>query len=343
MFQNYFSRLFDIALNKLSYNILEQLHLKTLKLLNKHGTSFITYQKRPKLANDISFDIQENIYSEFAIILQGPIILEENFTIETIKIYKKHFPKATIIVSSWEDTNSDVINIITKLDVVFLSNKKPPFRGHQNINLQITSTLNGLIETRNLGIKYVAKTRTDQRLYDPYFLNAIVLLNSLKVTNPIYNLNNKLIVCSMNTLKYRPYGVSDMFMLGLTEDLLKYWNSPIDERIINVIEKEPTIKQYAKYELTETYILANFLKRQNIQLDFSLKQTWQVYQDIFLILNKASFNIYWFKYSSEKENRLSFYEEHIYKEIDHIEALLLNNKLKAIEIKLESKLIKYSP
>ena len=60
-------------------------------------TSFFKRPKNSKHFNINSTDV--SISSNIAIIIQGPIPDNSNFIYETIKIYKKTFPKSLIILS----------------------------------------------------------------------------------------------------------------------------------------------------------------------------------------------------------------------------------------------------
>ena len=64
----------------------------------------ISFRLEPKIANDIPTKpprIKEK--NNFAIVMQGPIRKEENFTFNTVCYYKNIYPDAVIIVSTWDD------------------------------------------------------------------------------------------------------------------------------------------------------------------------------------------------------------------------------------------------
>ena len=65
----------------------------------------IAYRKIPKKYDEIPMlNYQTNI--SYAIVMQGPIRTEENFTLTTVNYYKRTFPQARIIVSTWDDESS---------------------------------------------------------------------------------------------------------------------------------------------------------------------------------------------------------------------------------------------
>ena len=49
--------------------------------------------------------------------MQGPIILEENLTLETLKFYKNIFPENQLILSTWKN---EEIKSIEKLKILIL-------------------------------------------------------------------------------------------------------------------------------------------------------------------------------------------------------------------------------
>ena len=106
----------------------------------------------------------KNSLDDFAIIIQGPLDLKHNFTFETLKYYKLNYD-CKIILSTWEGENNKILNEIKKLDIEVLINKKPNTSGWGNINYQTLSTYNAIKHAKLLGKKYVAKTRTDTRIY----------------------------------------------------------------------------------------------------------------------------------------------------------------------------------
>src|SRR6185503_18530873 len=117
--------------------------------------------------------------------------------------------------------------------MVVLSDK-PEYAGYSNINNQIKSSIAGIFKAKELGVKYVMKTRTDQRIYGlnvvDYFINLIRIF-------PLKNINvqkERLIVPSLNTYLFRIYGISDMTMFGDIDDMILYWNADYDDRKITI-------------------------------------------------------------------------------------------------------------
>jgi len=82
-------------------------------IIKKSKTNFVTYHSWPKHAEDIGIWSDQLVHSpRIAIVLQGPLKKEDDFTLETIKLYKKSFNEAIIILSTWDDENKSYIEKI---------------------------------------------------------------------------------------------------------------------------------------------------------------------------------------------------------------------------------------
>jgi hypothetical protein len=68
---------------------------------------FITYHARPKYARDVHLapEFAQRDHSEYAVVVQGPLYVKNRLTVETLLLYKKLFPGAMIILSTWDDTD----------------------------------------------------------------------------------------------------------------------------------------------------------------------------------------------------------------------------------------------
>src|SRR3990167_11502815 len=84
--------------------MLRKITIKIIQFLGSLTRKFITFHTRPIFASDIKYRGKETVEdASCAIIIQGPIRREDNFTLETVKLYRKHSPAATVILSTWED------------------------------------------------------------------------------------------------------------------------------------------------------------------------------------------------------------------------------------------------
>ncbi len=265
---------------------------------------FISFKIREMKSIDIkstSVDFKE--FDDVAIIMQGPIIIENNFTIETLKIYKSRYPKVKLILSTWDNSDKNLITKISDLGIIIVLNKKPDYFGISNINLQIETTKNGIFKANDLGCKYCLKTRTDQRIYKFDFIQYLFsILQVFKVKSNI-GLNSRLISISLNTYKYRLYGITDMFMFGDINDMIKYWSVEYDNRLINDVCQGTILEDWAKARLCEVYLSTKFAEKINYKLDWTISNSWKFFTDYFCIIDRESIDIFWLKYNRFNENR----------------------------------------
>ena len=104
-------------------------------------------------------------YSDVAVVMQGPLDIRDNFTFETLRIYKYFFPGIKLFLSTWTDTSTRTLDRISTLGVkIVLSEpmENPPMG---NLSRQIETTLKGIRAAEASDAKFVLKVRTDQRLY----------------------------------------------------------------------------------------------------------------------------------------------------------------------------------
>ena len=79
--------------------------------------------------------------------------------------YKKYFPKSKIILSTWENENSNELKIYDKYIDELILNQYPLESGWGNLNFQIENTRSAIKWADKNNIKYSIKTRTDCRIY----------------------------------------------------------------------------------------------------------------------------------------------------------------------------------
>ena len=279
-----------------------------LHILQKLSNRYLTIHFRPVSATNIGV-LSDPIkpLPLCAIILQGPIKKEDDFTLETTKLYKKTMPGALIIISTWPSKDQAYIKKFSKIGVHVIENDYPPSPYDKfTINLQITSTLAGILFAKGKKAKYILKTRTDQRLYGTSIIefchNALQLFPVAKG----FKQKQRIIAPSFYTFKYRMYSVTDMVLFGKIEDMMKYFSPPFDDRpIINKIGsfKIASVRELCKLRLGEIYLSTEFLKKVGRKLRWTLKDSWSAYADHFCIVDQGVFDIYWAKYDCFNEFR----------------------------------------
>ena len=282
-------------------------------LIRNRKKIFITFHSRPKYADSVGLWSDKLVHPpKFAIIIQGPIAKDYDFTLETIKIYKKIFNSAIIILSTWENEREDkkYIEKINKENIEILFNKEPEYAGASHINHQITSSLAGIKKAKEMGAEYALKSRADQRIYGintmEFFYN---LAKTFPVAEPYLDKQKERIVSiSLDSFKYRLYCVSDMAVFGNIQDMILYWSPDLDTRP-DLTKECKTERDFAKLRVCDIYLSTEFLKKIGREPKWSLKDYWQVLADHFCIVDQQSINLIWNKYEKHKEYKYLKYNE----------------------------------
>ena len=312
--------------------------LKLIKNESTYGDYFWSYFRRPKsnISTKEGVEVCCSKRKSIAIVLQGPISHEDNYTLETIKFYINQNPDWKVIVSTWDNEDTLEIEQIGNSNLHILKNPILPNKGPNNINLQIFSSKIGIEKASELGCEYVFKSRTDQRIYN---VNVDLYCLALMRHFPLDEeeaIKERIVACSFTSLKYRPYGVSDMLLFGCIDDMLYYWDIPYDQRISppSFYEKI-SVLDHAKYRLGEVYIVTEFLKKIEYNIDWTLEDTWNVYAKFYLIIDKEAINLHWNKYDKEIEDRFKYYQDHSFELMEFKDWLLALNHTVKIQIDLK--------
>tara|TARA_B100000519_G_scaffold203115_1_gene224189 strand:+ start:3163 stop:4077 length:915 start_codon:yes stop_codon:yes gene_type:complete len=253
--------------------------------------------------------LQSVLERRFAIIIQGPVADDDDFTLSTIELYRFHFPNAIIILSTWP-VSPIFLKAAQKFNVHVIQNKPPDNPGISNLNFQITTSSSGVLAAKELGAHYALKTRTDQRIYHPsletYLFN---LIESFPLSNNVTNQASRLVGISLDTLKYRLYGIGDHFLYGHIDDMINYWNIPLDSR--EKLDKEfdmatMTWLEFSKLRSGGVYLCSEFLQRTGSDLAWTLKDSFNIISDRFVIIDSASIKMYWHKYTINDDRYSQF-------------------------------------
>ena len=266
---------------------------------------------------------------DVGIVVQGPIRHENSFTLKTIEMYLHNFPDTPIILSTWDDEEIEAFRLIAgkNSNLHIIVQKKPQNPSVSNINLQISSTLSGLKKLKTLKKRYAIKTRTDQCMFDSL---AIVKLISRYKTDPD---QQKIIILSLGSFLFRPYGASDFFQFGLIELLEEYWSLPHDSRLhseIFVFTETSSLREFAINELCEVYLATNYLRSKGEILDFTLHNSLLMYKKYFIVIDPSYIDIIWDKYTLKDGRWRELYFPMPYQEISEGIWLSLENSIASL-------------
>ena len=283
----------------------------TFEAVQATSGAFVTYHDRPVMAAAVGAERGGTRDLEsLALVIQGPIVNDAGFTLETLKIYQRNFKGARIILSTWEDQAAVFVKQCEDMGITVLQNAKPEYRGMYNINLQIVSTLNGVRLAKACGAEHVLKMRTDQRIYGPNAADTLyAIIGTFPVSGRYPKQKKRIVGCSLNTFKYRLYGLSDMLLFGCSDDMLTYWDVALDERRFSdddIRQAGTSLRAEAEWRVCEVYLATEFLKRVGRELQWSLEDSWNAFRDHFCIVDREHLDLYWPKYTSREYRSLSY-------------------------------------
>lgn len=271
------------------------------------NNKFIYYTAMPVNAADSTKVCSEADLPKVGIILQGPIIYQNNFTFETIRMYKNMFKNqnVSIILSTWADQSERTIEDFKNLGIEVVLQDKIEYSGRGNLNYQIITTKAGVLKAEELNCEYVIKTRTDQRFYKTDILEFMFNLLSQFPLEADVRLNKRIVACSFNSFLYRLYGISDMFLFGTTQDIKKYWDIDFDNHSVLEWANKTNLELFESY-CPESFIARQFLKNIGHNVTDTLEDSLNVLRDYFVFIDKETLKLFWPKYSN-KSSRWDFY------------------------------------
>lgn len=272
---------------------------KKLAEVNENSDYFVTSIFRKKV-DDSSYskfyEINKEYNNKVSIIIQGPICYKDNFTYETIKLYKKIYNQSNIILSTWKNEELNYkFEEFKKLDIDIVLSDVPEFGGYFNDIYQLKSTYEGLKLAVDKDVKYAIKTRTDFRFCSPMnFILLIKLIERYSIGDNNRNQNNRLVIFPPF---FKPYYISDFFMFGELNDMLKFWSTEIpflkeDE------ERSAEIKYCKRFE---DYVGVK-------QID-SVEEYIELICDNYIVVDNSMLDYIWFKYNHIENSRVNMYDK----------------------------------
>jgi len=290
--------------------------------------NYLTFHLRPKKSENFYLKSTAKTEEKFAIIIQGPIKDKFFFLKNTIEIYKKIFPNSSIIISTWENENINLINTLKKENIFILFNKEPA-KSLSNIDHQIYSTNSALKFAKEIGAKYSIKTRADIRINKnnlETFLLSLIRTFPTKKNNYI---KSRIIVPSLITFKYRIYSLSDIVMFGETEDLIKYFDKEtFAEGLKKFNLNENNLLKNETPIIAEIFLCSRFVNNLEGKISWELNNWWATLKNYFCVIDNSSLDLFWYKYDWEYEYRyLRTYSGKFARAVDFQDWLALYNGL----------------
>lgn len=281
--------------------------MRLIERLETQKRVFFSYHNRPQKADAVRPSFQIARTDRIGIVVQGPIVVESDFTLQSLLILRKAFPDAKILVSAWSSEDQAYLRKIEEQGFALLVNSPPQNPGPRHINWQIYATLQGLQKLAT-DCDFLLKTRTDQRIYSADAAGLLLtLLNSFPVS-PGFKQKGRIIGSSLNSFRYRLYDLSDMFIFGFTDDVIRFWSAPFDPRPKTFFSREPgTFRELAQWNICEMYLTSKYLESIGRELKWTLEDSWAAWKEHFCVADATSLNLFWYKYRRYLEYRYKSY------------------------------------
>ncbi|MFD1195073.1 WavE lipopolysaccharide synthesis family protein [Seohaeicola saemankumensis] len=273
--------------------------------------------------------------------MQGPIAKEDDFTLNTLRLYRRNMPDAELILSTWSDEDANALAKVADLGVTVLKNDKPAFAGMSNMNMQIVSAGAGVRHAVQKGAQWVMKTRTDQRLYEPNLLSFLIGMQQSFPVAVSGKQNHRIIGLGQGSLKFVPYHVTDQSLFGNAQDMLAYWTPPLQGAEVSERWTEARDQIYRKYSIgqlcretvPECYLASHFLTRMGHQPDWTIQDSWTAYRDRFCFADYGTTDFYWVKSQTWTRAELIKTYAHVSnrQEMSFLEWMLLHSRQLPVE------------
>lgn len=304
-----------------------KIQLLLLKIINKDGYRILnsfcyafhhtypnvcTYRLNPlRTKNYVDTKMCSTTFEgELAIVLQGIVATQDDCTLETVRLYKKIFPKAIIILSTWDFTPNELLQQFREegCEIVLCQSFEPC--GFGNVNYQIYTSLQGAKRGKELGAKYILKNRSDMRIYKEFSFEYLKsLLDAYPVLGTKIPLKGRIVTLKGATGQlFLPYWLQDFLYFGYTEDIINLFDIKLNER--NVANAPAYFKREYKYcagedmcreVVPEIYITKMFLSKY-IDIDDSVKGFWDCIRKYFITVDWDALSVVWFKYATYNHN-----------------------------------------
>lgn len=293
--------LFPLKLMRKFYGekIIEEIMIQFCRTIEKGTGLFVSHRLRP-VNPETEFELPEISSSDsIALILQGPVVHEKNFTVNTVRFYKKMSGNIQIIVSTWDTETKETVRELESAGAVVILSSMPEYGGIGNINYQLLSMQAGIKKALELEADYICKLRTDQRVEHPY---AFSFMKDLLKQYPVMGdsvLNYRIIALATEYgSMFEPYYISDFLYFGYKKDMEKMLYIPFNDRkFIDRINM--TRKMLAEQKGTaEIYIIKSFFEICGEHCEDSVLGYWTLLKNSMILIDKPLIRLFWPKYDA---------------------------------------------
>ena len=294
---------------------IKKLAVSILHFIENSRGKFITIRIRPVKASEVKANMGIAVVNpKTAILIRGEIIKPNDFTLETVRTYKKLHPQVPIVVSTWNDEEPAYLEKIYQAGAEVVLVRKPSIARPFHLNFQITTTIAGIEKAAELGVEYILNTRNDQRIYAPKIIDH---LHNLTRFYPPENsqeqnifLKNRIIALGTEALGSQLYHLSDEFLFGHIKDMTAYWR-------IDLLTKP------LSFGGPENHLFTTFLKTIGREVKFTMEDTLEDFARYCIIIDPSHLDLYWRKHQRHLEYRSLRFQNKKYPSIFFLDWLKL--------------------
>lgn len=253
--------------------------------------------------------------SDTAIVIQGP--LYKDLTPRVLRHFALNYPEARIVLSTWKDAPEELLRDAEPFIDDLVQSDSPPVPGLGNRNYQLLSSVNGIRCAVERGASRVLKTRSDMFLFAKGALTQMERLRQLYDAKACqsYGMKGRLVILDQCSNKFLPYSTSDLITYGDTEDVLKYWDCPVDTRDVEWDSYKPLREISQGMFFPENWFSRHFAQRIGWKMQDTLADSFAFFRDLFIVVDTEWLGFYLEKYpypqrygsAEELRNRVSHY------------------------------------
>lgn len=265
--------------------------IDVLTMVKQFSPYFVSVKEHKPYSSHIKKQMSlKEFEKSVALVIQGPVTYQQDFTYKSLQLYHQNFPDMKIILSVWDDEKvEEYYPDLGLYNVKVVYSKRPLIRGYQNTNLQLTTVCAGIAKAKELGCEYAFKTRTDMRFYSPDMLTLMYwYMHEFPVRNN--TLQKKRLVIFPPRYDYF-FFIRDFFMFGQVDDMMNYWD--IDRNFTD---------EYVG-ESAETMLGIRYAKYIGCNIDNDLmhvEEYRKIMADIFAVVDDKLLDYVWYKYFYNK-------------------------------------------
>jgi hypothetical protein len=227
--------------------------------------------------------------------MQGPILTRGSLTLKSLSAYRNLYPNTPMVLSTWRKEVDEIHDELKNLDIDIIETERPAYPGYGNINLQITSAINGINHSLKYNPKFLLKTRTDIFLSSPNFLETLIEHSWFGSKDNA--LVNRLIITSFNSFIFRPFSFNDQLTFGKTSDVVRFWSAPNDYRLESEMlgAYSKNLIEQSRARCAEVWLVTNYLQAMSYEFEFSIESSLIALRDYFYVIEDSLLGVIWYK------------------------------------------------